>query len=287
MKKEINLKTLKLDDETERQIDQCLNLVKEILGQDLLGVYLFGSSILGGLQKYSDIDLLVVSDRSTTHEEKTKLAIKLLQISGVYMKSTKLPIEMTIVEKAEINPWHYPPNFDFQYGDWLRKQFESGIIEPWPTKEMPDLAILITQVLLSSKTLLGADPDQLLCKVPYKDFIIATTDALQNLMSELNSDTRNVLLTFARIWSTVGSDTIRSKPAAANWAIDHLPEKYRPVMKRAKAICKGEEKENWDDIREFIKPCADFIIGQINNKVIEIKLSNNTNKSIKLAELDI
>ncbi|HAT4455392.1 TPA: DUF4111 domain-containing protein [Legionella pneumophila] len=287
MKKEINLKTLKLDDETERQIDQCLNLVKEILGQDLLGVYLFGSSILGGLQKYSDIDLLVVSDRSTTHEEKTKLAIKLLQISGVYMKSTKLPIEMTIVEKAEINPWHYPPNFDFQYGDWLRKQFESGIIEPWPTKEMPDLAILITQVLLASKTLLGADPDQLLCKVPYKDFIIATTDALQNLMSELNSDTRNVLLTFARIWSTVGSDTIRSKPAAANWAIDHLPEKYRPVMKRAKAICKGEEKENWDDIREFIKPCADFIIGQINNKVIEIKLSNNTNKSIKLAELDI
>ncbi|HAT1867329.1 aminoglycoside adenylyltransferase domain-containing protein [Legionella pneumophila] len=287
MKKEINLKTLKLDDETERQIDQCLNLVKEILGQDLLGVYLFGSSILGGLQKYSDIDLLVVSDRSTTHEEKTKLAIKLLQISGVYMKSTKLPIEMTIVEKAEINPWHYPPNFDFQYGDWFRKQFESGIIEPWPTKEMPDLAILITQVLLASKTLLGADPDQLLCKVPYKDFIIATTDALQNLMSELNSDTRNVLLTFARIWSTVGSDTIRSKPAAANWAIDHLPEKYRPVMKRAKAICKGEEKENWDDIREFIKPCADFIIGQINNKVIEIKLSNNTNKSIKLAELDI
>lgn len=244
MKKEINLKTLKLDDETERQIDQCLNLVKEILGQDLLGVYLFGSSILGGLQKYSDIDLLVVSDRSTTHEEKTKLAIKLLQISGVYMKSTKLPIEMTIVEKAEINPWHYPPNFDFQYGDWLRKQFESGIIEPWPTKEMPDLAILITQVLLASKTLLGADPDQLLCKVPYKDFIIATTDALQNLMSELNNDTRNVLLTFARIWSTVGTDTIRSKPAAANWAIDHLPEKYRRVMKRAKAICKGEEKEN-------------------------------------------
>ncbi len=287
MKKEINLKTLKLDDETERQINQCLNLVKEIFGQDLLGVYLYGSSILGGLQKYSDIDLLVVSDRSTTHEEKTKLAIKLLQISGVYMKSTKLPIEMTIVQKAEINPWHYPPNFDFQYGDWLRKQFESGIIEPWPTKEMPDLALLITQVLLASKTLLGPDPDQLLCKIPYKDFIIATTDALQNLMSELNIDTRNVLLTFARIWSTVETDAIRSKPAAADWAIDRLPEQYRPVMKRAKAIYRGEEKENWDDIRELIIPCADFIISKINKKVIEIKLSNNTTKSIKLAEFDI
>ncbi|CEK10741.1 aminoglycoside adenylyltransferase family protein [Legionella hackeliae] len=287
MERKTNLKALKLDDETEKQIDQCLNLVKEIFGQDLLGVYLYGSSVLGGLQKYSDIDLLVVSDRSTTYAEKTKLSTNLLQISGVYMKSTKLPIELTIVKKAEINPWHYPPHFDFQYGDWFRTQFESGIIEPWPTKEMPDLALLITQILLASKTLLGANPNQLLCKVPYNDFMSATTDALQNLTSELNSDTRNVLLTFARIWSTVETDAIRSKPAAANWAIERLPEEYCSIIKRARAICTGEEKEDWDDVRELIKPCADFIIDQINNKVIEIKLSNNTTKSINLADLDI
>ena len=194
---------------------------------------------------------------------------------------------MTIVKKGEINPWHYPPNFDFQYGDWLREQFESGIVEPWSTKEMPDLALLITQVLLASKTLFGADVDQLLCRVPYKDFMIATTDALQNLMSELNSYTRNVLLTLARIWSTVATDVIRSKPAAADWVIDRLPEQYHPVIKRAKAICNGEEKEHWDNLGELIKPCADFIIGQINNKVIEIELSNNTTKSIKLDELNI
>lgn len=283
----MSVRTLRLDNETKRQIIQCLNLVKEIFGQDLLGVYLYGSSIFGGLQKYSDIDLFVVSDRATTHEEKIKLVINLLQISGVYMKSTKLPIEMTIVEKTEINPWHYPPNFDFQYGDWLREQFESGIIEPWSTKEMPDLALLITQVLLANKTLFGVDPNQLLCEVPYEDFMIATTNALHDLISELNSDTRNVLLTFARIWSTVETDAIRSKPAAADWAIDRLPEQYRPIMRRAKAICKGEEKENWDDIRELIKPCADFIISQINDKIIEIKLLSNTAKSIRLAELDI
>lgn len=283
MKNEINFKTLTLDDEVKQQIKQCHNLLKEILGQDLLGVYLYGSSIIGGLQKYSDIDLLVISNRSTTNEEKAQLVANLLQISGVYMKTTKLPIEMTMVVKDEINPWHYPPNFDFQYGDWLRKQFESGIIEPWTTKTMPDLALLITQVLLASKKIYGSDPAQLLCEVPYNDFMIATTDALQNLISDLSSDTRNVLLTFARIWSTGETDAIRSKPAAADWAIIRLPELYRPVMIRAKAICKGEEQENWDDICELIKPCADFIVNQINNKIITIKLSNNTTKFIKLA----
>lgn len=84
----------------------------------------------------------------TTLDEKAKLISSLLQISGIYMKSTKLTIEITIVEKTMINPWHYPPQFDFQYGDWLRGSFESGIIEPWPTYEMPDLALIVTQVLL-------------------------------------------------------------------------------------------------------------------------------------------
>ena len=187
----------------EKQILECVNLVKEIFGQNLLGMYLYGSSVVGGLQKYSDIDLFIVSSRATTREEKAKLVTALLKISGIYMKSKELPIEMTIVEKAEINPWHYPPKFDFQYGEWLREQFEDGNIEPWPTKEMSDLALLITQILLASTTLVGAHSDQLLCKVPYKDFMTATMDALPNLMSDLDSDTRNVLLTFARIWSTV------------------------------------------------------------------------------------
>lgn len=281
MKKENNHTNLKLDSTVKKQIHKCLNLVEKILGKDLLGIYLYGSSILGGLGKYSDIDLFVVSNRATTREEKTKLTAALLKISGIYMKSKELPIELTIVDKSEINPWHYPPRFDFQYGEWLREQFEYGNIEPWSSKEMPDLALLITQILLASTTLEGANPHQLLCKVPYKDFMTALTDALPNLISDLDSDTRNVLLTLARTWSTVETDTIRSKPAAADWVINRLPEKYHPVMQRAKAICKGEEKEHWNDIRELIKPCADFMLNEANNKISKIMISNNLNRSIK------
>ncbi len=284
MEKEIELATLSLDSSAKEQIHECLNLLKEIFGQDLLGVYLFGSSVLGGLQKYSDIDLFVVSNRASTREEKTKLVKALLGISGVYMKSKKLPIELTIVEKSEVNPWRYPPRFDFQYGDWLREEFEHGNIEPWPAKEMPDLALLVTQILLASKTLVGARPDHLLCKIPYRDFVTALTDTLPDLMSELDSDVRNVLLTLARIWSTVASDSIRSKPAAAEWVISRLPEGYRPVMERAKAICQGDEKEYWGDIQEIIKPCADFIVSEIDRATSDIMSCDVSNRSIAIAQ---
>lgn len=265
----------------QTQIQECLDLLKETFKEDLLGVYLYGSAVFGGLQKYSDIDIFVVLDRSTTRTEKSALVKALLNISGIYMKSKKRPIEMTIVEKSAINPWHYPPVFDFQYGEWLRSQFESGDIEPWRHhKEMPDLALLVTQILLASDVLMGSKPDQLLCTVPYKDFITATTDSLPQLVSELESDTRNVLLALARIWSTMTTNKITSKVDAANLVISYLPTEYKAVMERAKAICVGDTKEHWDDIKDLVKPCADFILDKINSAMSDIETLSDFNRVI-------
>lgn len=266
----------------QQQLKDSLELLKMILGSDLLGVYLYGSSLVGGLQKYSDIDLFVVTRRATTSEEKARLIADLLQISGIYMKSSKLPIEMTLVEKAAINPWRYPPRFDFQYGDWLRQSFEKGIIEPWVTHEMPDLALIVTQVLLKSQTLSGLEPERLLAPVPYHDFIKAMLHDLNRLAMDLEHDTRNVLLTYARIWSTLETNAIRSKPAAADWVMNHLPKGYQPVMQRAKSICIGVENEYWDDVKVLIKSCADFMANKINERASLINFEDP--KLIKLHE---
>lgn len=277
--------TTSLSEETKKQITQCVDLVKKILNKNLLGVYLYGSALLGGLQKYSDIDLLVISGRATTQQEKSELITNLLKISGIYMKSAKLPVEMTIVVNSAINPWSYPPQFDFQYGDWLRQEFESGQIEPWPTKQMPQLAIMLTQLLLASKTLVGPEPYQLINKIPYEDIIHATIDSLDSIMADLQWDTRNVLLTLARIWSTLQTDSIRSKSAAATWAIERLPEVYRDVLKRAKSICLGEEPEHWEDLKTFIQPCAEYMKEQIEKQVSTFNFESvNIKKSIKLAK---
>lgn len=261
---------LKLDSGGRKQIQQCLDLFQKIFGSDLLGVYLYGSAVLGGLQKYSDLDLFVVLSRSSTTAEKTKLVEALLKISGIYMQDLKPPIELTVVVQSEVNPWRYPPKFDFQYGEWLREEFEQGNIEPWSDKLMPDLAILITQVRLSSVVLFGESADSLLPQVPYKDFMRASAQALPSLLTELETDTRNVLLTLARIWATLETDMVRSKPEAADWVLEHLPKDYIPVMKRAKAICIGQQQEYWEDLVELIKPCAEFIASQANKKFEQV-----------------
>jgi len=97
-------------------LKDSLELVKRVLGSDLLGVYLYGSALVGGLQKYSDLDLLVATNRTTTLKEKSRLVAKLLQISGIYMKSSKFPLEMTLVEKTAVNTWSIPLFLIFNMG---------------------------------------------------------------------------------------------------------------------------------------------------------------------------
>lgn len=268
----------------QQQIDDCLVLLQHVLGEDLLGVYIYGSLLVGGLQKFSDIDIFAVSNRETTKQEKESLEKAILKISGIYAVSKDLmPIELTIVVKSDINPWRYPPRFDFLYGDWMRKDFESGKIEPWPTKELPNLTLVITQLLLSNKIVFGPNPTTLLEPVPYKDFILATTREIDSVSNDIDWDTRNVLLTLARIWSTIETDKIRSKADAATWTIDKLPEKYKPILVRAKAILLGEVNENWKDIKTLIQPCANFIIEQIKRRMSIVNASDYANKSITLS----
>jgi streptomycin 3"-adenylyltransferase len=58
--------------------------------------------------------------------------------------------------------------------------------------------------------------------VPAADLERAVVAGIPALIAELDPDTRNVLLTLARIWHTTVTGQITSKDAAAEWAAEHL-----------------------------------------------------------------
>jgi predicted nucleotidyltransferase len=254
----------------QQQLTRVVMLIRDVLGPDAVAAYLFGSAVLGGLRSESDLDVLAVARRRTSHEEKQRLVDRLLAISGRPTPSGPWRrVELTIVVEREVKPWRYPPNFDFQYGDWLRSEFERGNVEPWPTTVMPDLATLITMVILADTPLFGPPPAQFFDPVPPGDLISAMLAGIDSLRGNLHSDTRNALLTLARIWSTLATGVIRSKDAAADWVLARLPEEHRPVLARACAVYLGQHPEGWDDIGDRLDPHVEYVVAEIKRLAID------------------
>ena len=244
------------------QTESIVRLLHDVLGTDILGAYLHGSGVPGGLRPESDLDVLVVSRRRTTDEERRALVGGLLELSGVYpRRGPALPVELTIVVESDVRPWRYPPHCEFLYGEGCVVT-SNGARRRRPEPN-PDLAAVITMALRGNAPLFGPPPAEVLDPVPHEDLRRAIVAGVPHLLAHLESDTRNVVLTLARIWATLATGVIRSKDAAADWALPHLPAEHRPVLARARAIYVGDEEERWDDLRPRVRPHVDYVVAVI------------------------
>lgn len=244
------------------QVLSILQLVDDVFGGDLLGAYLHGSAVLGGLRPTSDLDILVVLNRRTTPTERRALVEGMLDVSGARARrGPSRPVELSVVAENDVKPWRYPPRQEFMYGEWLRDRYEQGgAPQPEPAA---DLSIMITMVLQGNAVLVGPPPAQLLDPVPHDDLIRGAIAGIPQLLADLESDTRNVLLTLARIWTTLQTGQIRSKDAAAAWALEQLPPEHQPVLARARTMyLHGEDEEHWGDF-DAVGAHAEYVVKAI------------------------
>ncbi|MEZ7002912.1 aminoglycoside adenylyltransferase family protein [Streptomyces sp. AD55] len=245
------------------QIREILRLTDSVLGRDVIGTCLHGSAVLGGLRPASDLDVLVVSRRRTDEERRRALLRGLLGISG--LGGGLRPVELTVVVQHEVRPWRYPPTGDFLYGEWLRAAYEAGEVpRPGP---MPDLALVLAVALAGNRALTGPPPAQVLDPVPRGDLVRASLAGLPDLLDEVDGDTRNVLLTLSRVWSTLATGRIRPKDAAADWALPRLAPEHRPVLEHARRLYLGSHyaEETWTDaLRARVRPHVSHVLAEID-----------------------
>jgi streptomycin 3"-adenylyltransferase len=244
---------------------EVVEVARAALGEAVLGAYLHGSAVLGGLRATSDVDVLVVIDRPMSDEQRRVVLDRLLEISGARARrGPARPVELTIVVQSQVKPWRYPPTVEFQYGEWLRDDYLTGLV-PF-AESSPDVAMLITMARAGNHPLFGPPPADILDPVPLDDVRQAIVAGIPGLFADLESDTRNVLLTLARIWSTLSTGEIRSKDAAAAWVIPQLPRDHRPILERARDMY----LEGIDDtpaeranLAPVARATAAYIVGEI------------------------
>jgi predicted nucleotidyltransferase len=252
-----------LDEADTQQASAVLDTVSAILGDSVVGAYLHGSAVLGGMRPTSDMDILVVVDRPMTTTQRESLLARMLETSGPGRPKGPAPraVELTVVVAADVRPWRYPPRCDFQYGEWLRKEFEGGRA-PEPA-DMPDLAPLITIALIGDRPLLGPPPAELLERPPDADLRSAIVAGIPGWLKEIEPDTRNVLLALSRIWCTLATGEIRLKDAAAQWAAERLAGKARKTVMLARDQYRNGTYGDWQPLLADARAAAETMVQQI------------------------
>jgi predicted nucleotidyltransferase len=248
--------------EIRTQADAVVEALERTLGNDLVGVYLHGSAVLGCFGPLSDIDLVAVSKRAVSTDERRRLVTALLDISAPYEPAgPPRPVELDLVLGSALDPWQYPTPFDFHYGESHRERFEAGELELWERRLSRDLAAHVTVLHHAGQPLVGPPVGQVFPEVPWADYVDALTHDLDWCRTRFAELPRYGVLSIARIWATLATGELQSKTSGAEWALPKLSAELRPALEHALDVYRGKEEERWMDllVGEYIAFVADEI----------------------------
>jgi predicted nucleotidyltransferase len=244
------------------QLAAISTLVHRVLGDDARGGYLHGSTGAGTRMPTSDTDVLVVTDRPMALDQRRALVEGLLALSGRAAEAGPArPVELTVIVQRDVQPWRRSPVEDFLYGEWERATYQRGALPA--RRPNDDLAVLLTMALDADSPLFGPRPSALLDRPPTRDLIAACTAGIPSLLADLESDTRNVLLTLARILVTAETGQLVAKDQAADAVLPRLAPPIRPVLERARDAYRGPGWGTFDDLSAQLRPCADALVDAI------------------------
>jgi hypothetical protein len=112
--------------------------------------------------------------------------------------------------------------------------------------------------------------------VPADDVARASLAGVSDLLDDLAGDTRNVVLTLSRIWTTLATGDIKSKDAAADWSLARLSPEHRPVLEHAKQLyltCRYSDERWSDDLRAQVRPHVDAVLAEIDKITAQRRLT--------------
>ena len=208
---------------------------REILKENLVGVYLHGSAVMGCYQpKKSDLDFMVVVKENMTDADKRAF------LDSVVMLDAAGPakgIEMSIVIRDVCDPFVYPTPFILHYSrmhtEWYRRDPEDYIRKMNGTDS--DLAAHFSVIRGRGVCLYG--------------------------LPMITENPMYLILNLPRVLAWLKEKKILSKKEGGEWGLGSLPEAYHPLLRSALKEYAEGINEQYDP--ETAKRYAAYMLEQI------------------------
>lgn len=224
-------------------LDELLVSVQTILGEHLIGMYLYGSLTTGGFDRDSDVDYVVVTDEEVSDDQFAALEAMHTRIKTKDVWCVD-QLEGSYIPLAGLNRYHSARalfiHIDRGPDEHLHRMHidDERISRAW----WGGWILLRHALREHGITLIGPEIKTLLDPVSSDDLRQAALFVLNGWAADILNDPNQIrsrgyqsytVLTLCRILYTLHTGGITSKPDAIRWAKENLGEKWMPLIDRA------------------------------------------------------
>lgn len=236
----------------------------QILKNNLVGIYLHGSYVLGSYNySVSDLDYLVVVKQPLS--SKTKQRLMSLTLEQLWPIAPAKGLEFHVLLLKDTQHFSHPMPFDFHFSKAHYKEYLTN--KQLYLNNMhgtdPDLAAHIMITNKFGKVLLGKPINTVFSSVPKELYWKSIYFDIENARENIIKQPTYTVLNLCRVLVYKKDQIITSKLAAGTWGISCLPERYVPMIEKAiknytnKATEEG--KFNQGDLNMF----AEYMLNRI------------------------
>ncbi len=247
--------------QTDSLINGFVERSREILRDNLVGVYLHGSLVMGCFNpQKSDIDLIILVDQPMPASVKRAYLDMTVEYNAC---GPAKGIEMSIVLRKVCKPFVYPTPYELHFSaghlDWYREDPDDYIRRMNGTDK--DLAAHFTIINKRGKCLYGAPIKEAFAEVPSGDYMDSIRFDVEGAAEEITKYPMYLTLNLARVLAYKEDGLVLSKKEGGDWALEHMPAEYRPLI----ADAMREYSENADIVYDEVlaKRYAEYVIGNL------------------------
>lgn len=242
-------------------IDEFVTISKDIIGNELTGIYLHGSMAMNCFNpQKSDIDIIIVIERDITDVQKIEFIKQVIKLN---QQATPKGLELSIVKREYCKPFVYPTPFELHFSpihlQWFRNHPEN-YVEHMKGQDN-DIAAHFTIINRYGIVLYGEQIVNVFGEVPKKDYVDSIWLDVKGAKEDIAEEPMYITLNLCRVLAFLKEDLCLSKQQGGEWGIGYMPQKYHPLIIQA-LDCYATNQIMHVDI-EFAGQFADEILTAI------------------------
>ena len=235
-----------LPQQTENLINDFVEQSKIILKENLVGIYLHGSAVMGCFNpQKSDLDLIIVVESPLTDDVKRLFMDMVVKYDSL---GPAKGIEMSVVLSNVCDPFIYPTPFELHFSKMHQKWYEDNP-DDYICKmkgEDKDLAAHFTIITNRGQCVYGAPIKEVFSEVPSDDYMDSILDDVSDAPEDIKENTMYIVLNLARVLAYKEEQLVLSKKEGGVWAMEHLPSEFKLLIEDALSEYSKDLKPDYD-----------------------------------------